>query len=547
VTTPPAAVLACLPLVCSIGGGIVSHAASGVADSVLGALGRWVADGAAWVATHVIAELEAPTVPKLGKRWFADEVGAMTRIAVLVMAPMLGAATLGAVVRQDMRRLTRIYAVGLPVAVLAEVVVIAMAQLALKVVQALCDLIAPGKGSYAQYADIGSSTAFHGAPVFVQFLLGGVVALAAIVLWLELVLRASVLYILVFFLPLALAAFIWPATSHVTKRFIEVIVAVIGSKFVIVATLTLGAAALGPKAEGADTTITGVGILLLAAFAPFAVLRLVPIVEAAAVTHLEGMSRRPAQQAVAGGAAVAGTAGRVGTFALGAGGGGQDGGVTTDAVAETGVGTHAGSWSPDAAGAGVGGATGASGGVGGATTESSDAITGSDYSDAFTSTSASSTTQTSAYDTSAFATGTSAASPGGGPSAGGPAGVPTGGVPTGGAGAGTGAGGDPGGGSVSGTGTVGGASFGSVSGAGAGSGGTWGAAVPATGIRSPVPALAGSAGGGAPPAPGPSDRPPSPGAVPSAVVVPHGLPVPPLPPAGSAGPGPDPDGWSDDA
>lgn len=39
--------------------------------------------------------------------------------------------------------------------------------------------------------------------------------------------------------------------------------------------------------------MAGVAVLLLAGFAPFALLRMVPVVEAAAMAHLEGLSRRP--------------------------------------------------------------------------------------------------------------------------------------------------------------------------------------------------------------------------------------------------------------
>src|SRR6202021_473452 len=105
--------------------------------------------------------------------------------------------------------------------------------------------------------------------------MGAFLGLAAVALWMEMVLRAAVVYIAVFFLPLGLAAFVWPATAHITKRFVEILVAAIGSKFVIVATLTLGEGFIGHHGTGGvgiDDTVTGAVVLLLAAFAPFAVL-----------------------------------------------------------------------------------------------------------------------------------------------------------------------------------------------------------------------------------------------------------------------------------
>ncbi|HUJ64140.1 MAG TPA: hypothetical protein VLX59_01295, partial [Acidimicrobiales bacterium] len=64
------------------------------------------------------------------------------------------------------------------------------------------------------------------------------------------------------------------------------------SKFVIVAALTLGLAALS-SGTSADDAIAAGAILLIAGFAPFTLLRLAPIVETAAIAHLEGVSRRP--------------------------------------------------------------------------------------------------------------------------------------------------------------------------------------------------------------------------------------------------------------
>ena len=131
-----------------------------------------------------------------------------------------------------------------------------------------------------------------GVPSLVADLISLLLIVAAVLLWLELVVRATAIYVAVFFIPLALACYVWPATMSIAKRTVEKLAALILSKFVIVATLTLGAAALhgGPSP---DNAVIGAAILLIAGFAPFSLLRLAPIVEAGAIAHLEGMSRRP--------------------------------------------------------------------------------------------------------------------------------------------------------------------------------------------------------------------------------------------------------------
>jgi hypothetical protein len=55
--------------------------------------------------------------------------------------------------------------------------------------------------------------------------------------------------------------------------------------------LSLGLAAL--SGHGANAALTGTAVLLVAGFAPFTLLKLVPFVEASAIAHLEGVARRP--------------------------------------------------------------------------------------------------------------------------------------------------------------------------------------------------------------------------------------------------------------
>ena len=53
------------------------------------------------------------------------------------------------------------------------------------------------------------------------------------------IIRDAAIYICVFFLPLTFVAMIWPATSRWARRLVELLVAIILAKFVIVAILSL--------------------------------------------------------------------------------------------------------------------------------------------------------------------------------------------------------------------------------------------------------------------------------------------------------------------
>lgn len=143
---------------------------------------------------------------------------------------------------------------------------------------------------------------------FALVLIGLVVAVGALLVWIELMVRSALVYLLVALSPLAFAAMTWPAARGVLRRTVELLLAVIVSKFVICVAVAVGAAALGgagsaagPEAGAAaslGTLLAGAAVLGLAAFSPFVVLRLIPFAEAAVAAH--GVSRAPLRGAQAG-------------------------------------------------------------------------------------------------------------------------------------------------------------------------------------------------------------------------------------------------------
>jgi hypothetical protein len=143
----------------------------------------------------------------------------------------------------------------------------------------------------------------------VAFVLGAFTVAAALVLWIELFMREAAVYVVVLMLPLAFAAFVWPARRIWALRAVEVLVALILSKFAIVAVLALGGAAMNASLDqhSIGAWLAGLVLLVLAAFTPWALLRLVPLAElaagAAGSLRGEAMSsmRRPVNAASAAG------------------------------------------------------------------------------------------------------------------------------------------------------------------------------------------------------------------------------------------------------
>lgn len=339
IAAPPSGL--CLPtIICPssiihAGSGLATSVAAQAASSVLKAIGDGLFQAATYVLGHVIDLVLSSANPDLGGKWFLHEMTLMRQVVLAVVLPILMAATIGPVLRQDGRRLFRVWGIGLPLALFAGLAGSQFTGWGLRWTDALCGLFLGG-GSTAlagQFIHAMTSSAVTSAPLFVQMLVAVLTLSGAVLVWLELVVRSAGVYVTTFFMPLVLVAYIWPATAGMAKRALEILVSLVLSKFVIVACLSLGAAALA--GSGVDSAVSGAAILLMAGFAPFALLRLAPVVEASAIAHLEGLSRRPARvamQATATAGAHPVTQLVMAKAAAGSGSGGADGGLTTRLV-----------------------------------------------------------------------------------------------------------------------------------------------------------------------------------------------------------------------
>jgi hypothetical protein len=124
-----------------------------------------------------------------------------------------------------------------------------------------------------------------GAPLIVVVL---IVACLSFVIWVELAVRAALVYLLAAFVPLALAGLFWSGTARWTRRLVEVLAAVLLSQLVITVVMVLAAAALGGSADGlaagVDQVAVGLALLFLGTLGLPMTLRLLPhVVEASVV------------------------------------------------------------------------------------------------------------------------------------------------------------------------------------------------------------------------------------------------------------------------
>ena len=266
-------------VVCSAAGDAASAAAGAAGDAVLGQLTSWVGDGASWLLLQVADAIDSTTSVNLSAPWFQSHYAFMFQAGAILLLPLLLLTVLQALIRQDAGLLVRVGLLHLPAAMLLTGLAVSVTQTALAVTDALSAELTAGvaKDTHTLASTLTQASAIGGpVPLFASFLMALVMALAAIFVWFELILRAGVVYVAVMFLPLFLATMIWPVLSGWVRRLVQLIVAAILSKLVIVATLSLGLSAL-TSGDGPSAVLAGAGMFLLAAFSPFVLFSLIPL------------------------------------------------------------------------------------------------------------------------------------------------------------------------------------------------------------------------------------------------------------------------------
>jgi hypothetical protein len=274
------------------------------AAAAFGAAAVWVIGGAKVVLHETAAVISATSRPQLQSTWFSSSYWRMAGISALLTLPFLFAAAIQALLRSDLALLARSALGYLPLGVLAVSIAAPLTQLLLAASDELSALVSSASGyteagfTHATALGIGVG-ALSSFPVFFV----GLLAVAAtMTLWVELLIRAAAVYVIVLMLPLFFAALVWPARRIWAMRAVELLLALILSKFAIVAVLALGGAALGHTTVPSVTQmLAGTTLIMLAAFTPWALLRLLPLHElASSVEGMRGGGSRGLAQADAG-------------------------------------------------------------------------------------------------------------------------------------------------------------------------------------------------------------------------------------------------------
>jgi hypothetical protein len=366
----------------------VTGAIEDIGHGIFDQITTWVSEGASWLIEQVVSEIEKTTTPKLTTEGFLAEYGQMSEIAAVLAAAMVLLALLEAIAQGSWGVLARTVFVQLPVAFIGTSVAFVLVQMLLVTTDGMCHGIAAATHEHSQHffksaitglSKAGATAGAAGAkgtpsgeatgavggavavPLFVSFLVAIIGAFAAMFVWIELVARDASVYVVSLFLPMALAASIWPRWSGALRRTGELLVVVISSKFVIVSVIALAAGLLADKEQGVEHLLAASALMLLACFAPFMLLKLVPFAEGAMAS---AYGRRSASGASLSGMQLAYEANMVTNMARSNWGGGASPPDVWN-VAGGGGSAGGGGDSPSSPSGGGGGSTGGGPGAGG--------------------------------------------------------------------------------------------------------------------------------------------------------------------------------------
>jgi len=295
-----------LHTVCQAASGVAGSVGGAASDAVLGGLGSAFVSAANGVSAAALGVLDASTRIDLTAAWFQKNVAVIAAVTLPAVVGLFSLQVIASVLRHEPGGLSRAV-VGLGKAMLGAAIALTITQTALVASDQICSFISVSAGTSVSAA-VAKALALtwlagpQAGPVL-QILLGLAVIVGFLMLWAVLLFRKAAIMLVAVFAPVAFAGAVWDHSRVWTRRWMEIVVALIFCKVVIVVVFVVGVSAftgVGPStpvgapattstSSGASLSDLLVGLLLLsiAVFAPWLTWRFVHWtgMEAASVMH----------------------------------------------------------------------------------------------------------------------------------------------------------------------------------------------------------------------------------------------------------------------
>lgn len=270
--------------------------------SVLDTVAEKFTDGAKEMLDDLAGAIDTATRVDLTEAFFTQNYAVMLAVSAPLVLMLFLFDLVGAVLR---RRNPIRSLVGVFQAVFGAALAVSFTELALGATDALSSYVLHQgmAGSAQRLSDVISAGLLTGNSSGLLLVLSFFTMVAALFVWLILVLRKFAIYSVAVFAPIAFAGQAWAGTSRMAKRWAEALIALILSKFAIAVLFAVAASAIGTS-KSVTTVIGGLVMLVMALFSPWLCLKLVHFVEVHVagemLANMKSGATAPANAAVAG-------------------------------------------------------------------------------------------------------------------------------------------------------------------------------------------------------------------------------------------------------
>jgi len=273
-------------------------------DKIFEGITNWIAKGCVQLLGFVWSVMDRTASPHLNAEWFSGTANSpyqvAARIGGLVLLGVFFVSIAHGVATGDVGGVMRRAFADLPMTVFVMLALVTLTQAAVGLTDAMSDSVWEGMRTNAVgvFDGIGRITTTVPGGTFLAPLVLLVLMIALLFLWFVLMLRDSLIYLVVVLaVAFGLPGMVWPTLRGMARHTIELLAALILAKPVIALALSVGVGALGGVgATGTPgdgiidnglaefgTLVVGIITFGLAAFMPYLVYRLIPVVAAATV------------------------------------------------------------------------------------------------------------------------------------------------------------------------------------------------------------------------------------------------------------------------
>ena len=265
---------------------VVCDGAGEAAATLIQAPFDWLAAAigqtAGWFITGLWVVFDSTTLVDVTTPGYVGVYNLVFGIGILVALTFFMLQLITGLVKREPSALTRA-GLGLGKSVLGSFLAITLVALLLEITDQLClgIILATGNTTATMGDKIGLLIAgishlnvgIPGVGAIVMIFLGGLAIAAAGIVWLSLLIRKALLLVAVALAPLALAGSSWDATRSWVRKWAMFVVALIVSKLVLTLVLlvavTQTATPIALDLQALTDPLSGIALLLLAAFAPY--------------------------------------------------------------------------------------------------------------------------------------------------------------------------------------------------------------------------------------------------------------------------------------